>query len=81
MFEVFMDGVFNKNDEKPCHALARKIRKEKSRSPARGTPQRTTSPLESKLQNLTPNDLKMLKLKESKSVNKRRFPLGYYTKP
>lgn len=27
LFEVFMDGVFNKNDEKPCHALARKIRK------------------------------------------------------
>lgn len=76
-----MDGVFNKNDEKPCHALARKIRKEKSRSPAHETPQRARSPLESKLLNMTPNDLRVMKLQESKSVKKRRFPLGYYTKP
>ena len=45
------------------------------------TPQRARSPLESKLSNMTPNDLRLMKLRESKSVKKRRFPLGYYTKP
>ena len=78
-----MDGVFNKNDEKPCHALARKIRLDKSKSPTkeRDAVSPARSPLESKVTEYGEIERKARKLKLSKSLKKRRIPTGYYTKP
>ena len=67
-----MDGVFNKNDEKPCHALARKIRLDKSKSPTkeRDAVSPARSPLESKVTEYGEIERKARKLKLSKILKK-----------